>query len=197
MNWIEILTKGRYPLFVLSTFLDGESANFVGSTLAGNGIFNIFIIYAISVFLETSLDTIYYLIGRKLPLKKTLNKLVKSQKGRELQKRIDSLCNSKPYMAAFVIKHSGPISIPGLIYFGGLRALQPLRFFAVSLTIAVLKGAIVSFLGYMVGKGFSIFKEIYGVMHVILIISTLAILIYFAVKVFPKAIKVKKPKLQP
>lgn len=87
MNWIEILTKGRYPLFLLSTFLDGESANFVASTLAGNGIFNIFIIYAISVFLETSLDTIYYLIGRKAPLKKALNKLVKSQKGRELQKK--------------------------------------------------------------------------------------------------------------
>lgn len=192
MNWIEILTKGRYPLFVLSTFLDGESANFVASTLAGNGIFNIFIIYAISVFLETSLDTIYYLIGRKLPLKKTLNKLVKSEKGRELQKKIDSLCHSKPYMAAFVIKHSGPISIPGLIYFGGLKALKQLRFFAISLTIAVPKGAVVSFFGYMVGKGFTIFKEIYGVMHVILLMSVVGIVIYASIKVFPKAFEVKR-----
>ncbi len=52
MNWTEILLKGRYPLFLLYSVIDGEVANFVGSTLVGNGIFNIFLIYTLSVFMN-------------------------------------------------------------------------------------------------------------------------------------------------
>lgn len=182
MNWTEILLKGRYPLFLLYSVIDGEVANFVGSTLAGNGIFNIFLIYTLSVFMEVLIDTIYYSLGKKIPLKKILKKLLKTEKGQNIVKSIDSRSLSKPYLTVFVVKFSGPLAIPGLLYLGNLGILKLPRFITTSLIIAVLKGIAVSFFGYMTGRGFAIFSQIWNGVHIIVTMSILFIIGYMLVR---------------
>lgn len=185
-NWTQLLLKGRYPLFILYSIMDGETANFIGSTLAGNKIFNIFIIYTLNIIMELTLDIIYYSVGRKIPLQKSLNKLIKTQKGRNFVKKIDSIYLSKPYMAAFITKFLGPLSIPGLIYFGNKQILKPRQFVLASLAIAIPKGIVISFLGYMVGRGIDTFKEIYGTVQAVVVACVIVAIGYTLIKVFPR-----------
>ena len=189
MNWFQILQKGKYPLFFLYSIIDGESANFIASTLAGNGLFNIFIIYTTAVIMEVLLDTIYYFIGRSLPLQQVLDKLVKTQKGKDFQKKIDTTFVSKPHLTAFIVKFSGPLAIPGLLYFGHKQVLKPLQFVLSSVVIAIFKGMAVSFFGYMLGKGFGIFGQIYGTMHVLGFVCIIAVLVFILLKVTPKVFR--------
>jgi len=189
MNWIQILQKGKYPVFLLYSIIDGESANFLASTLAGNGLFNIFTIYIIAIVMEVLLDTIYYFVGRSLPLQQVLDKLVKTQKGKDFQKRIDTTLVSKPYLTAFIIKFSGPLAVPGLLYFGNKRVLKPLQFILSSVVIAIFKGIAVSFFGYMVGKGFGVFGQIYGTMHILGFVCIIAVLVFILLKVTPKVFR--------
>ncbi len=185
-NWTQLLLKGRYPLFILYSIMDGETANFIGSTLAGNKIFNIFIIYTLNIIMELTLDITYYSIGRKIPLQKALDKLIKTQKGRNFVKKIDSIYLSKPYMAAFITKFLGPLSIPGLIYFGNKQILKPRQFVLASLAIAIPKGIVISFLGYMVGRGIDTFKEIYGTVQAVVVACVIVAIGYTLIKVFPR-----------
>lgn len=186
INWTQLLIKGRYPLFLLYSVIDGETANFIGSTLAGNRVFNIFIIYTLNIIMELTLDIIYYSIGRKIPLQKALDKLIKTQKGRNFVKKIDSIYLSKPYVAAFITKFLGPLSIPGLIYFGNKQILKPRQFVLASLAIAIPKGIIISFLGYMVGRGIDTFREVYGTIQVVVVVCVIVAIGYTLIKVFPK-----------
>lgn len=185
-NWTQLLLKGRYPLFILYSIMDGETANFIGSTLAGNKIFNIFIIYTLNIIMELTLDITYYSIGRKIPLQKALDKLIKTQKGRNFVKKIDSIYLSKPYVAAFITKFLGPLSIPGLIYFGNRQILKPRQFILASLAIAIPKGIIISFLGYMVGRGIEVFRGIYGTVQVVVVACIIIAIGYTLIKLFPK-----------
>ncbi len=193
-NWTQLLLKGRYPLFILYSMIDGETANFIGSTLAGNKVFKIFTIYALNILMELIMDTIYYSIGRKIPLQKILDKLLTTQKGRDFVKRIDSIYKSKPYLAAFITKFLGPLSIPGLIYFGNRQILKPLQFIFASLVIAIPKGIVVSSLGYMVGKGVESFGKVYGTFNVVSIVIVVGIIGYVIVKLFPKIFYKKTKK---
>lgn len=186
INWTQLLLKGRYPLFLLYSVIDGETANFLGSTLAGNKVFNIFIIYTLNIIMEVTLDTIYYSIGRKIPLKKALDKLIKTQRGRNFVNNIDSIYISKPYIAAFVTKFLGPLSIPGLVYFGSKQILKPRKFILVSLAIAIPKGIVISFLGYMIGKGIDRYRGIYGTVQVITVACVIVAIGYVVIKLFPK-----------
>lgn len=186
ISWTQLVIKGRYPLFLLYSVIDGETANFIGSTLAGNRVFNIFIIYTLNIIMELTLDIIYYSIGRKIPLQKALDKLIKTQKGRNFVKKIDSIYLSKPYVAAFITKFLGPLSIPGLIYFGNKQILKPRQFVLASLAIAIPKGIVISFLGYMVGRGIDTFREVYGTVQVVVVVCVIVAIGYTLVKVFPR-----------
>lgn len=136
--------------------------------------------------MELTLDIIYYSVGRKIPLQKSLNKLIKTQKGRNFVKKIDSIYLSKPYMAAFITKFLGPLSIPGLIYFGNKQILKPRQFVLASLAIAIPKGIVISFLGYMVGRGIDTFKEIYGTVQAVVVACVIVAIGYTLIKVFPR-----------
>jgi membrane protein DedA with SNARE-associated domain len=111
----QLISTARYPVVFLCFFIDGSSTNFIASTLAANGILNIWIICIAAIFIELCVDLFYFLLGRKLSNSKFVKKHLDSCRS-DFLKTLDNSYKSHPGSTLMLVKFAGPLAIPGFVY---------------------------------------------------------------------------------
>ena len=184
----QLISTARYPVVFLCFFIDGSSTNFIASTLAATGILNIWIICIAAIVIELIVDMFYFLLGRKLSNSKFVKKNLNSSKS-EFFKTLDNSYKAHPGATLMLVKFSGPLAFPGLLYMGKVRALSILNFLKYAFIVAGSRAALLSFLGYMVGKGIGEFAKVYDIFKVLGIAVIIFIVLFLIYKTNQKKIE--------
>jgi len=184
----QLISTARYPVVFLCFFIDGSSTNFIASTLAATGILNIWIICIAAIVIELMVDTFYFLLGRKLSNSKFVKKHLDGSKNGFL-KTLDNSYKAHPGSTLMLVKFAGPLAIPGLLYMGKVNALNIGNFLKYAFIVAGTRAALLSFLGYMVGKGISAFAEVYDIFKVLGIGVFVFVVIFLIYKTYQKKIE--------
>lgn len=184
----QIVSHAKYPVIFLLFFIDSNSTNFISSTLAATGILNIWIIWTAAIIIEICVDLFYYIIGSKVP-----NLRISSQKDQKEQgdflKTLDGAYRAHPGITLMIVKFLGPFAIPGILYMGKLKTLSIPKFIAYGSIVAIARGTLLSFLGYMVGKGLSGFSKVYDMFKILGIILIIVIVLFLIYKTYQKKIE--------
>lgn len=184
----QLISTARYPVVFLCFFIDGSSTNFIASTLAANGILNIWIICIAAIFIELCVDLFYFLLGRKLSNSKFVKKHLDSGRS-DFLKTLDNSYKSHPGSTLMLVKFAGPLAIPGLLYMGKVNALDIKEFLKYASIVAGSRATLLSFLGYMVGKGIGAFAQIYDIFKVLGIAVIIFIALFLIYKTYQKKIE--------
>jgi membrane protein DedA with SNARE-associated domain len=192
MNIVTLITQvashAKYPVIFLLFFVDGTSTNFISSTLAGSGLLNIWIIWIAAIFIEICVDVFYYFLGSKLSESQISSKVAKGE-GSKFINTLDDAYKAHPGLTLMVVKFLGPFAIPGIMYMGKVKALNLGQFISYGLIVAVTRGTLLSFLGYMVGKGASKFLQIYDLLKVLGIILIVVVILFLVYKMYQEKIE--------
>jgi membrane protein DedA with SNARE-associated domain len=184
----QIISTAKYPVIFLMFFIDGSSTNFIASTLAGNGLLNIWIIGAAAIIIELCVDMFYFLLGRKVSDAEIIKKFTDKKKS-EFIKTIDTAYKAHPGLTLMVIKFAGPLAIPGILYMGKVKALTIPKFLEYAVIVAGTRAILLSFIGYMVGKGVGEFIKVYDVFKTLGIVVLIAVIIFVIYKTYQKRIE--------
>jgi membrane protein DedA with SNARE-associated domain len=184
----QIISTAKYPVIFLMFFVDGSTTNFIASTLAGSGILNIWIIAGAAIVIELIVDLFYFLIGRKVSNAKIVKKFTDKNKS-EFIRTIDTAYIAHPGITLMVIKFTGPLAIPGILYMGKVKALSILQFLKYALIVAGIRAVLLSFIGYMVGRGIGEFVKVYDIFKVLGIVILIAVIIFIIYKTYQKRIE--------
>jgi membrane protein DedA with SNARE-associated domain len=184
----QLISTARYPVVFLCFFIDGSSTNFIASTLAATGILNIWIICIAAIVIELIVDMFYFLLGRKLSNSKFVKKNLNSSKS-EFFKTLDNSYKAHPGTTLMLVKFAGPLAIPGLLYMGKVKALSIVNFLKYAFIVAGSRAALLSFLGYMVGKGLTQYVHIYNGLKTFGIILIVIIVIAVIYKIYEEKIE--------
>ncbi|HAM37610.1 TPA: hypothetical protein DCP42_02760 [Patescibacteria group bacterium] len=184
----QIISTAKYPVIFLMFFVDGSSTNFIASTLAGSGLLNIWIIGGAAIVIEMCVDMFYFLLGRKVSDAQIIKKFTDKNKS-EFIKTLDGAYKAHPGITLMTIKFAGPLAIPGILYMGKVKALSILQFIKYALIVAGTRAALLSFLGYMVGKGVGEFAKVYDIFKVLGIVVLIAVIIFIIYKTYQKKIE--------
>ncbi len=184
----QLISTARYPVVFLCFFIDGSSTNFIASTLAATGVLNIWIICIAAITIELIVDTFYFLLGRKLSNSKFVKRNLDSTKNGFL-KTLDNSYKAHPGSTLMLVKFAGPLAIPGLLYMGKVNALEIGNFLKYAFIVAGSRAALLSFLGYMVGKGIGAFAQVYDIFKVLGIAVIIFIILFLVYKTYQKKIE--------
>ena len=184
----QLISTARYPVVFLCFFIDGSSTNFIASTLAATGILNIWIICIAAIVIELMVDMFYFLIGEKLSNSKFVKKNLNSGKS-DFLKTLDNSYKTHPGLTLMIIKFTGPLAIPGILYMGKVKALSVLNFLKYAFIVAGTRAVLLSFLGYMVGKGVSAFAQVYDIFKVLGIAVLVFVVVFIIYKTYQKKIE--------
>lgn len=185
----QIVSTAKYPVIFLMFFVDGSTTNFIASTLAGSGLLNVWIIGAAAIVIELMVDMFYFLLGRKVSEAKIVKKLTE-KKNSEFIKTLDGAYKKHPGLTLMAIKFAGPLAIPGILYMGKVKALSIIKFLNYAMIVAGTRAILISFVGYMVGKGVGEFAKVYDLFKVLGIVVLIAVIIFIVYKTFQKKIEI-------
>lgn len=129
----------------------------------------------------------YFLLGRKLSNSKFVKKNLNSSKS-EFFKTLDNSYKAHPGTTLMLVKFAGPLAIPGLLYMGKVKALSIVNFLKYAFIVAGSRAALLSFLGYMVGKGIGEFAKVYDIFKVLGIAVIIFIVLFLIYKTNQKKI---------
>jgi len=184
----QIVSTAKYPVIFLMFFVDGSSTNFIASTLAGSGLLNVWIIGGAAIVIELIVDMFYFLLGRKLSESKFVRKFT-TKKSNEFIKTIDGAYKKHPGLTLMAVKFGGPLAIPGILYMGKVKALSILQFLKYALIVAGTRAILISFIGYMIGKGVGEFAKVYDIFKVLGLVVLIAVIIFIIYKTYQKRIE--------
>lgn len=180
----QVIMQGRYPLIFLFLFFEGTTTNFLSSGLAAAGVLNIFVIWVAAIVLELSADLLYYTLGSRMSEAKILAK-VKGGERNKLVNVLEGTYRTRPSFTLMVIKFLGPLAIPGIMYLGHHNAMSISRFLRSAAVVAVSRATVISFLGYMVGKGFTTFTRVYDMLGYVGVVVLVFVVLYLFSKLYP------------
>ncbi len=184
----QIISTAKYPVIFLMFFIDGSSTNFIASTLAGSGLLNIWIIVVAAIIIELCVDMFYFMLGHKVSNTEIVKRLTDSKKS-EFLKVIESAYKKHPGLTLMLVKFAGPLAIPGILYMGKMRALTIPKFIQYAVIVAGTRAALLSFVGYMVGKGITGFVKVYDLFKVFGVVLLIAAIIFIIYKTNQKKIE--------
>lgn len=165
-------------------FLEGSATNFFSSGLAATGALNIWIIWIAAITLELSADIFYYSLGNKLSESQILAKVDNAEKN-EFIKTLNETYKSHPGLTLAIVKFLGPFSIPGIMYLGKHKALSLPQFIKTGAIVAISRGTLISFAGYMVGRGLTVFTKIYSAFEAIGVVVIISVIFFLIMKSYP------------
>jgi len=184
----QIVSTAKYPVIFLMFFVDGSTTNFIASTLAGSGLLNVWIIGGAAIVIELMVDMFYFLLGRKVSEAKIVKKLTE-KKNSEFIKTLDGAYKKHPGLTLMAIKFAGPLAIPGILYMGKVKALSIIKFLNYAMIVAGTRAILISFVGYMVGKGVGEFAKVYDIFKVLGIVVLIAVIMFILYKTYQKRIE--------
>ncbi len=175
----EFLDQYGYLALLIGTFLEGETAILIASSLIYKGLFN-FPITIIVAFLGSFIsDWIYYLIGR-------LNGKYFLAKRPKLQARMAPLTkffitHRLQILFSYRFLYGFRVIIPVMI---GMSGLRPLSYLLYSTLTGLMWATVVSIAGYWVGRWFDLTTHIFEDNFFIIMLgfASLGLLIGFTVR---------------
>lgn len=192
MDFLTLLTQSaasaKYPIIFCFFFLEGSTTNFLSSGIAATGALNIWIIWIAAIVIEILVDLFYYYLGGKLSGKQISSRVSKVE-GSNFINTLDVAYKAHPGLTLMVVKFLGPFAIPGIMYVGKLKALKVVKFIQYAFIVAFVRGTLLTFLGYMVGKGLSQFLKIYDFLKVLGIVLIVVVLLYVIYKSYQSKIE--------
>lgn len=192
MDFLKLITQAvataRYPVIFLAFFIDANSTNFIASGVAATGILNIWIIWASAIVIEIIVDLFYYHLGTKLSDTQIANKVARGE-GSRLLDILDKAYKKHPGITLMIVKCLGPFAIPGILYMGKTKALDIPKFLEFGAIVAITRGTLLSFLGYMVGKGLSQYMKLYDLVKVLGIVLIVVVVLAVIYKMYQKQIE--------
>jgi membrane protein DedA with SNARE-associated domain len=174
---IHFIARGKYPIIFLLLFLEGSATNFFSSGLAATGALNIWVIWIAAILLELTADVVYYTIGGRMSDSQILARIDNTDRN-EFIKTLNETYKSHPGLTLMVAKFLGPFSIPGIMYLGKHKALPLPKFIETSAVVAISRGTLISFAGYMVGKGLTVFTKVYSAFEAIGVVVIIAVIFF-------------------
>lgn len=183
----QVLSHSKYPVVFFFFLIDGSTTNFVASSLSANGVFNVWVILIGAIVLEICLDLVYYHLGGKLSEAQIFSRVNKGNQGNFL-KTLDRAYKSRPGITLMVVKFLGPFAIPGILYMGKLKVLSVPKFIEYGAIVAVTRATLLSFMGYMVGKGIGQFAQAYSVFTTLGTVIIVFAIIFIIYKIYQKKI---------
>ncbi|MDZ4715971.1 MAG: DedA family protein [Cytophagales bacterium] len=177
----EFLHEYGYIALTAGTFLEGETAILVASSLVYSGFFNGPYTVLFAFFGSFASDWLYFLIGRS-------NGKYFIEKRPALQKRFDPVQkffhkNQIQILFSYRFLYGFRVILPLLI---GMSGVRPLQFLGYSVSAGLFWATTVSTIGYFAGLIFKLTPESFeeNFLLVILGFSSLGLLIGFTVKHF-------------
>lgn len=184
---LAFLQMHGYIIMLLMMFIEGASVTYVAAFLASLGVFNIFLVFLISVVGFVTEDIILYAIGRRWGKKLLIKHFYSKLRGSAL-KKISSGIKKHPGKTITFVKFTPIIPIPGLLMIGA-SGVPWKRFLLYSISLSVVYSLILTILGFYSGMAFNIVAKyisnstlIIG-MAVLLVIFVLFLVNYVSNKV--------------
>lgn len=192
MDLLTLITQAvataRYPVIFFAFFIDANSTNFIASGVAATGVLNIWIIWSAAILIELLVDLFYYQLGGKLSDTQISSK-VSDGEGNKFLDVLDSAYTKRPGLTLMVVKLLGPFAIPGILYMGKVRTMNIPKFLEYGAIVALTRGTLITFIGYMVGKGLTQYLELYDAIKTLGIILIVIITVAVIYKVYQKQIE--------
>lgn len=184
----QAISTAKYPAAAICFLIDGSSTNFIASTIAATGLLNIWIVCIMAIVIELSVDLFYFLLGRKMSDSKFVKKMTDPKKSNFME-TLDTAYKAHPGITLMVVKFAGPLAVPGILYMGKVKALTVPKFLEFAVIVAGIRAALLSFLGYMVGKGIGEFSKAYDIFKILGVVVLIAVIIFIIYKANQKKIE--------
>ena len=187
-NAINLLQTHGYSFIFLAMIIEGPITTAAGAFLASLGIFNIWIIFLLSIIGNLVSDLGFFALGRsgrKKVLEKYGGYIGLNQKR---IKKIDKALMENPKKTIVAIKLSPIIAGEGIIVIGASK-IKTKDFLKTSIITIVLISTFFTIAGYYFGFAFKTFSEYFNWLSGIIVFGILAIII------FPRLFKYLKYKL--
>jgi membrane-associated protein len=149
-----------YLIMLLMMFIEGASVTYVAAFLASLGVFNIFIVFLISIAGFIAEDIILYSIGRRWGKKFLVKQFYNKLRGKTL-KKISTGIKKHPGKTITFVKFTPIIPIPGLLMIGA-SGVSWKKFLLYSVSLSVVYSLILTILGFYSGKAFNIVEKYIG-----------------------------------
>jgi membrane protein DedA with SNARE-associated domain len=174
-----VQNNGYFILFFFMVF-EGPMVTSVAAFAASMGLFNIYLIFALSLLGNIVGDLIYFSvgkIGRRIFVNRHLNYFEASKK--KVQK-LESIMVSHPIKALATIKLVPNLAIPGLILAGAVN-MRIRKFLVLSFIISFVYSLFFSLAGFYLGMTFGDVLKYSHYAKEIIFCLILAVLIFFII----------------
>jgi membrane protein DedA with SNARE-associated domain len=179
-DWlISFLQTNGYILLFLIMVFEGSIVTYIAAFLASTGIFNIYIVFGLSLLGNLVGDTIFYYSGRYLGenyIKKHFHKIKENHLG-----KLIILAKDNPGAALLIIKNTPMIPIPGLMLIGA-SGLKAKSFYIHSTYLSFIRSLLFVVLGYFSGHAFLAIASVKNVELIIAAAVLFSVVVYVIIK---------------
>ena len=191
---LQFLQTSGYGIMFLITLVEGRIVTYIASFAASLGIFNVFIVFALSLLGNVTGDVILFYIGRfskPTSIEKYEDKHLNSTRLNKLKLYLDK----NPGKTIAVIKISPLLPIPGLILAGTLN-IKFKDFFIYSFVVSFVFDLFLVLLGFYSGVAFlTIAKYAKYIEYLILGTIILIALVFFLFRFVSKKVSNRIEKI--
>jgi membrane-associated protein len=179
-DWlISFLQMNGYIILFIIMIFEGSIVTYIAAFLASTGIFNIYIVFGLSLLGNLVGDTIFYYSGRHLGenyIKKHFHKIKENHLG-----KLITLAKDNPGAALLIIKNTPVIPIPGIMLIGasGIRAKS---FYIHTIYLSIARSLLFVILGYFSGHAFLAIASVKNVELIIAAAVLFSVFFYLALK---------------
>ena len=160
---------------ILGPVIPGELVLFTASALAGQGVLNVYAVFAVSFVATVTGSIIGFFIGRKagIPLLKRFSKKLHSEK---LLEKSDEFF--KKYGAVAIIFGRFVMGVRAFIsLIAGTSGMKFGLFFLYTIIAAFVWTVLVTLLGFFFGRSIDVFVKIFGIAGAVILVIIILILI--------------------
>ncbi|MFA6462108.1 MAG: DedA family protein [Candidatus Woesearchaeota archaeon] len=185
---LAFLQSAGYLLLLLVIILEGPIITIVAAFAAFMGVFNVYVVFALSVLGNIIGDIIYYYLGRISRRGVIERYLQKSKIKKGTLHKIESSLRNNPGKALTIIKLVPPLPAPGLIL-AGVVNIRIKTFLFYSFILTFISSLVLVLIGYYTGLAFESFTKYSRYLELsVLLILVLGVITWFSYRGFSRRV---------
>ncbi|MEK6932966.1 MAG: VTT domain-containing protein [Nanoarchaeota archaeon] len=183
---LTFLQSNGYFIIFLIMFLEGPVITFAAAFLASLGVFNIYVIFLLSILGNLIPDTILFLIGKHSRIN-TIKKISEFfGLNKPIMEKIENVFSKHTTKLIIFFKLIPGFAIPGLAL-AGFSKVSFKKFFIISLTLNLLSAILFTVLGFYSGITVSsLLKYLKLEKYILVAFGIFIIIIFILIKIFKK-----------
>jgi len=188
---LSLVQNSGYFIILLLMIIEGPLVTIAASVAASLGVFNLGLIFLLSLLGDLIGDLVHYTIGRfgrKMFIERYEKKnWMKIDKIKRLENKLSNHFGK----AMFLIKFTPVLTTPGLLLAGALK-ISAVKFAICSLIITIPRTLFFTFVGFYFGLAISVFLEYFRLgQYIVPVVIILIAVIYFGYKIIAEKLDKK------